>query len=475
MKSKLNIILLLLALSQFLVVLDASIINVALPAMNAALGFNPSSLQWVLTAYILTFGGFLMLGGRAADLFGRRRVLVSGVVGFTSISLLLGLSVSGEMLIALRALQGLAAAFMAPAALSILLTTFQEGHQRNKALSVMSGIGAGGAAVGVLLGGLLTEYFGWRSIFLVNVPIGLFITWGLMKYVPAHIKEERTSQLDLRGALLITTSLMALVYALTQVPETGWFSIATLGLLALSATIMAAFIVNERKVTHPLVPLSIFRVRNVSGANLAMLPVIAGAFGLFFFSSLYVQNVLAYSPALTGLSFLPAPVIIGLLSLYAPKLIARYGFKPLMLVGFSTLTIGMLVFSALDANSGYFTHLLPGLALLGLGVGLSFVALAVAATSGVPSHEAGLASGLFNTSQQLGGAIGVAILTAVSAAVTSAATSAGHGMVEASLLGYQRAFLLTAIFMGVALLIGIFMIQSPKKAAVAVRASVESA
>ncbi|HKX72698.1 MAG TPA: MFS transporter [Candidatus Saccharimonadales bacterium] len=458
-----TIILLLLALSQFLVVLDSAIINVALPAIKEALHFSDAALQWVVTAYILTFGGFLMLGGRTADLFGRRRVLVSGIAGFTVFSLLLGLSQNSEMLITLRALQGLSAAFMAPAALSILLTTFKEGHERNKALSIWSVVGSGGAAAGVFLGGILTEYLGWQWNFFVNVPLGILTIWGIMKFVPAHMQEAKDRHLDFPGAALVTSGLMALVYALTQAPETGWTSTSTLLPLGLSILLLIGFLVNESRVKHPLVPLNIFKTRNVTGGNLIMLPVMAGGLGLFFFSSLYIQNVLQYSPVMSGLSFLPIPIIIGLVSTRSPKLIERFGFKALMVTGVSLTALGTLLLSFLGAESSYVFHLLPAFILMGVGLGLSFVSVTIAATSGVKPEQSGLASGLINTSQQIGGALGIAILAVVASTGAAAGVASGMTELQASLQGYQQAFFWAAMLMVAALFVAIFVIRQPKK------------
>lgn len=454
-------ILLLLATTMFLVVLDSAIVNLALPAIKDALGFDTSTLQWVLTAYILTFGGFLMLGGRTADLYGRRRILLIGVAGFTLTSLLLGLANSEAMFIMLRALQGLAAAFMAPTALSILLTTFQEGDERNKALSVWSMVASGGAAAGVFLGGLLTQYLGWRWCFFVNVPIGIAAIAGIMKYVPAHIQESKDKNLDLPGAILVTGGMVALVYGLTLAPESGWTNPMTLSMLALSILLLGAFLWNETKAKHPLVPLSIFRIRNVSGANLMMVPVVAGALGMFYFSSLYIQNVLQYSPVMSGLAFLPIPIIIGIVSMRAPRLLGRFGFKPLLVVGVILITIGIFLLSLVSADSSYILHLLPAFALLALGFGVTFVSVTVAATAGVPGEEAGVASGLINTSQQVGGALGLAILAVIASAATTAGLDSGQTPLAASMLGYQQAFLAASGLMLLALIIAIFVIRTP--------------
>lgn len=460
MKAKPTMILLLLALSQFVVVLDSAIITVALPAIKEALNFDASGLQWVLTAYVLTFGGFLMLGGRTADLFGRRTVLAAGMAGFTLTSLLIGLSQSSEMIIAMRALQGLTAAFMSPAALSILLTTFSEGHERNKALSVWSMVASGGAAAGVFLGGLLTQYLGWRWNFFVNVPIGIITLIGILKFVPAHIKEAADKHLDLPGAVLVTTGLMTLVYALTEASKLGWTDGGTLIPLGLSIALLAGFIFNETKVKHPLVPLSIFRIRNVTGANLIMLPVVAGALGVFYFTSLYIQNILHYPPLIGGASFLPIPIIIFIMSKIAPKLLGKYGYKPLLIAGTSSVALAMLVLSTLGTDSSYWFHLLPAFVLIGVGMGLSFVSITVAATAGVPANESGLASGLINTSNQIGAALGIAVLAVVANGVTSGALSRGVGDTAATLQGYQYAFVTAAGIIIIGLLVAIFVLKN---------------
>lgn len=459
-----KIILWLLALTQFLVVLDSAIINVALPAIQEALHFEQTALQWIITAYILAFGGFLMLGGRAADLYGRRRVLTVGVIGFTICSLLLGLAQTSTQLIVLRALQGLAAAFMSPAALSILLTTFKEGHERNKALSVWAIVASGGAAVGVFLGGLLTQYLGWRWNFFVNVPIGIFAVMGILKYIPAHIEELKDKKLDMPGAVLVTSGLMALVYALAEASRVGWTQPETFIPFCLSAMLLASFIYNEKRAPHPLVPLSIFKIRNVVGGNLIMLPVVAGAMGMFFFVSLYVQNVLQYSPVLTGACFLPVPILIGIVSNRTPRLLARFGFKPLLVTGTALLAVSVFILSLLSVDSSYWFHILPAFVMMGVGMGLSFVSMTVAATSGVPSQQAGLVSGLINTSQQIGAALGVAILAVVANVGIAAGYAAGMNDVAAQVQGYRQAFLMSTVLLIIAFAVAIFAIKKPAAA-----------
>lgn len=462
-KNQKNVILLLLSLTMFLVVLDSAIVNVALPAIKTSLGFDDASLQWVLTAYIIAFGGFLMLGGRTADLFGRKRVLTYGVLGFTISSLLIGLSQSSEMMIIMRALQGLSAAFMAPTALSILLTTFEEGHERNKALSIWGLVASGGAASGVFLGGLLTQFLGWEWCFFVNVPVGFLAIYGINKFIPAHTKESKDKNLDIPGAILITLGLISLVYSLTLASEAGWTHGGTLTWLGTSIILLSAFIFNETKAPHPLVPLGIFKNRNLSGGNLIMLPIVAGALGQFFFLTLYIQNILQYSPVVTGLSFLPVPLIIGTLSYNAPKLMQRFNVKHLLIAGTICVTLGVFLFSFLNENSSYWTHLLPAFIIMAFGFGLSFVSITVAATNGIPPHEAGLASGLLNTSQQVGGALGLAVLSVVAHNVTAGALAAGQTVEAASLLGYQRVFLTASSMMLLSVIIAIFVIQTPKK------------
>lgn len=451
------LILALLAVAQFMVVLDSAIVNVALPALEKALHFDPASLQWVVTSYTLAFGGFLLLGGRASDLYGRRRVLLAGIIGFTVFSLAIGLAQSSVLVIILRALQGLAAAFMSPAALSIVLTTFKEGKERNTALGVWSAVASGGAAAGVLLGGILTQYFGWEWNFFINVPVGIAVFFGIRKYVPAHIQEESDKNLDVPGAVLVTGGLISLVYALVEAPAWGWTSFNTIGLLVLSTVLLAGFIVNESKAKHPLMPLSIFKIRNVSGANLMMVPVTAGLMGMFFFVSLYIQGTLHYSPLLTGLSFLPIPILIGISSTLAPRLVAKVGFKPLLITGTALLTVGTFLLSFVSVEGSYLVNVLPGLLIMALGAGITFVSVSVAATSGVPSHEAGLASGLLSTSQQMGGALGLAILSGVATAAASAQT--GMPLAEASVAGYRAAFLAASVFTAIALLVALFVIR----------------
>jgi len=456
-------ILVLLAMAQFIVVLDTSIVNVALPAIQKALHFSTSSLQWTVTAYTLAVGGFLLLGGRAADLYGRRKVFLIGLGLFALASLADGLAQSGGMLIASRAVQGLAGALMSPAALSIVLVTFKEGAERNKALAVWGAVASGGAAAGMLLGGILTEYLNWRWNFFVNVPVGATIFVLAMRALPKHESEARDNSLDLPGALSITGALMSLVYGLTQAPNHGWLSGSTLAFFASSAALLAFFIWNERRAKHPLVDLSIFKVRNVTGADLLQIFMMASLFSVFFFTSLYIQTILGYSPVKTGLSFLAIPVVIAIAATNAPKLIAKFGYKRVLTVAPLFVVASMLLLAQLPLKGNYFVNILPGFVLMGLGLGLSFVSTTIAATSGVKPTQSGLASGLLNTSQQIGGALGLAILSGVvAAAVKNKLPAVMNGQISAAsatLHGYHLGFYVASGFALIASLTAVFVLK----------------
>ncbi len=355
-----NLVLLIVAVAQFIVVLDTSIVNVALPSIYRSLQFTSTSmLQWVVSAYTLAFGGFLLLGGRAADLYGRRKMFISAVTAFAIFSLLTGLAQNSTQIIVLRALQGLAAAFMSPAALSIVLTTFKEGKERTKALSVWGAVAAGGAAVGVLLGGILTQYLDWRWNFFVNVPIGLGIAVAAYLYVPDSKADLDHSKLDLPGAILVTSGLMVLVYAFTKAPSYGWTNSTTLGLFAVSAALLAGFIFNESRSKHALMPLSIFKIANVSAANAAQLPITAAMFSMFFFVTLYVQNVLGYSPVMSGLSFLPITFVIGGISVMMQHVIGRIGYKKPLVVAPLLIALGLFLLAHLSVGGSYWTDVFP--------------------------------------------------------------------------------------------------------------------
>jgi EmrB/QacA subfamily drug resistance transporter len=412
-------ILVLLALAQFMVVLDVSIVNVALPAIKHAFNMQTSSLQWVVTAYTLAFGGFLLLGGRAADLYGRKKLFIIGTAMFGLASLVNGFSHSGSMLIIMRAVQGLSAALMSPAALSIVLVTYKEGHERNTALSVWGAVASGGAAAGLLFGGIITQYLGWRWNFFVNIPVAIGVIIAARRLLPAHESEETHNELDLPGAISITGALMTLVYALVEAPSKGWTSHSTLIILGISFWLFLYFIYHESVAKHPLVPFRIFRIRNVTGANMVQMPIVAGMFSAFFFISLYAQTVLGYSPVKTGVGFLAVPISIAISATNIPRLVKRVGFKPILMVAPLVVATALFYLSHVRVGGNYWHDLFPGFVLLGLGMGANFIAITIAATSGVPPRESGLASGLLNTSQQIGGAIGLAILTGVASSAAA--------------------------------------------------------
>lgn len=474
------LILIVLALAQFMVVLDSSIVNVALPAIQKAFHMQESTLQWLVTAYTLAFGGFLLLGGRAADLYGRRKLFMIGTAVFGLASLIDGLAPSGGVLIALRAAQGLAAALMSPAALSIVLVTYREGHERNTALSVWGAVASGGAAAGVLLGGVITQYLGWRWNFFINVPVAIAVVLAAWRLVPAHESEETHNELDLPGAVSITGALMLMVYGLVEAPSHGWTAHSTLSYFIIAAALFAYFVINERRSKHPLVPFDIFRIRNVTAANLVQMPIIAGMFSTFFFTSLYAQTVLGYSPVKTGLCFLVVPLCIAISAINAPHLVKKVGFKPILVVA-PLITAGALFYLAHVRVGGNFVHdLLPGFVLMGLGMGATFISITIAATSGVTGRESGLASGLLNTAQQIGGAIGLAVLTGVA---TSAATSYFKHLktaptkltpLAAQVHGFHAAFYIASCFMIGASVLAAVLIKQQKVSASDMEAAMAS-
>ncbi len=447
----------LVAIAQFMVVLDNAITNVALPSIQKQLGFSTENLQWVVTAYALAFGGFLLLGGRAADLFGRRRTLLAGMIAFTAFSFLIGISQEPWQLITLRAFQGLSGAFMSPAALSIVLVTFRDGPERNKALSYWTLASTGGAAIGLLLGGILTQFFGWEWNFFINVPIGIIMAILITRYVPVHEKEEGEQKMDVAGAGLVTGSLMLFVLAFSQAPLWGWLSVSTLSALGIAVALLVGFVINEARVRRPLVPLGIFKIRNVAGANLIMAPLFASMLSSFFLLTLYLQGTLHLDPLLTGLAFIPFPVTLALVAKQMPRLVARYGFRRFLIIGPLVVVAGMIYLTGLHADSSYALGILPAAIILPLGIGMTMMPTIAAATSGVPAHESGLASGLISTSQQMGGALGLSVLSGVAASVT--ANSLNLGPAQAVLNGYHVAFLGSAGFMVVAALVAIFVIR----------------
>jgi EmrB/QacA subfamily drug resistance transporter len=413
------LVLVLVCLAQFMVILDATIVNVALPSIQADLDFTQGDLQWVINSYTLVFGGFLLLGGRAGDLFGRKRLFLAGVVVFSVASLLNGLAQSGEMLIIARALQGLGAALVSPAALSIVTTTFAEGEERGKALGVWSAIAAGGGAFGLLLGGILTDLLTWEWIFFVNVPIGIATFVLSMRYVPESVAPERPETVDLPGAVSVTAGLMVLVYAIVKAQDFGWGDERTLGLGAIALALLATFVVIELRSPGPLIRMNIFRARPISGANVIMILVAGGMFAFFFLSSLYIQQVLGYSPLEAGLAFLPftAGIIVG--AAVTQVLAKRLAIHHVAIIGIVLASAGLALMAQADAAGTYLGNLLPAIIPMSIGMGMTFVPLTLIATTGVRASDAGLASGLFNTSQQVGGALGLAVLSTLAADKTS--------------------------------------------------------
>jgi EmrB/QacA subfamily drug resistance transporter len=434
----------LLASAQFVVVLDASIVNVALPTIGRALRFSQDNLAWVVNAYVLTFGGFLLLGGRVADLIGRRRVFMSGLVLFALASLAGGLSNSEGQLIAARAVQGLGAAILSPSALSIVTTTFRDGAERNKALGVWGAVAGSGGAAGVLLGGVLTDGLGWEWVLWVNVPIGLAAAALAPMLIAESRSESETRHFDVLGALTVTGGLSLLVYTLVDAVNSGWGSTKTIVLLVVSAALIALFVVIELRSRAPLVPFRIFRLRTLTGANVVGLLVGASLFSMFFFISLYMQQVLHYSAIKAGLSYLPLALSIILSAGIASVLVTRVGFKPVLAAGLAFVAAGLAWFSQVSVGGSFASDVVGPSLLAAIGLGLSFVTGTIAAVAGVEERDAGLASGLINTSQQVGGALGLAVLATVANSRTESILKAATGApdrVNALNEGFQSAFL----------------------------------
>jgi EmrB/QacA subfamily drug resistance transporter len=433
--------LVLLSAAQFVVVLDASIVNVALPTIGKALDFSQENLSWIVNAYVLTFGGFLLLGGRTADLLGRRRVFMAGLMLVAVASLAAGFAATEGQLIAARAAQGLGAAIISPAALSIVTTIFSDGAERNKALGVWGAVAGSGGAAGVLLGGILTDGLGWEWVLWVNVPVSL-IAFAL---TPRLIAESRASgearAFDVAGAVTVTAALSILVYAVVDAERSGWGSSKTIGLLGLAAVLLAAFVAIELRARKPLVPFSIFRIRTLTGANIVGLLVGASLFSMFYFISLYMQQVLGYSAIHAGLSYLPLALTIMASAGIASGLVTKFGYKPILAAGLLFIVAGLGWFSQVSVGGGFTTDILGPSLLAAVGLGFSFVTTTIAAVSGVKEEESGLASGLINTSQQIGGALGLAVLSSIATSRTGDVLAGGSGLKEALTDGFQAAFL----------------------------------
>ncbi|HEX3255885.1 MAG TPA: MFS transporter [Gaiellaceae bacterium] len=430
----------LVCVAFFMTILDVSIVNVALPSIGEALDFSRENLQWVISAYAITFGGFLLLAGRAADLLGRRRVFMVGVGVFTAASLVCGLANTEGVLIASRAVQGLGAAIVSPAALAIVTTCFREGPERNKALGIWGAVGGSGAAVGVLMGGILTKYLGWEWIFFVNVPVGIAVLSLTLSLVNESRIEVAKRRYDVAGALSVTSGLALLVYTISKAPDVGWGSARTIGLLILAAVLLIGFVIIEMRVEQPLMPLRIFNVRTVAGANIVGLILGAVVFANFFLLTLYVQQVLGYSALKAGLTFLTTAGTAVVSAGVAQALVTRVGVKPILAIGLALMTVGMLWYTQISVGGSYVSDLLVGYLAVGIGIAFSFVPVTIAALAGVAEHEAGLGSGLINTSQQIGGAIGVAIASTIATSHFTTLVKEGTSPPEALTSGFAWAF-----------------------------------
>jgi EmrB/QacA subfamily drug resistance transporter len=436
-----------LCLGDLMIVLDTTIVNVALPSIRTDLGFSEASLAWVVNAYVLTFGGFLLLGGRLGDLFGHRRLFLIGITLFTAASLACGIATSQEFLVGARAVQGIGGAIVAAVALSLIMTLFTEPSERAKAMGVIGFVAAGGGSVGVLLGGVLTDVLNWHWVFLVNLPVGIAVFALCLVLLPSGRGLATAARLDVGGAVTVTASLMIAVYAIVNGNEKGWTSGQTLGLLAVAAALMAVFLAIEARVREPLVPLRLFRLRNVATANVVGVLWSAAMFAWFFLSALYLQLVLGYSSLEVGLAFLPATLIMGSFSLgLSAKLVMRYGIRGPVAVGMLLVAIGLALFARAPVDGSFVIDVLPSMVVLGLGVGMAMNPVLLAAMSDVEPSESGLASGLVNTSFMMGGALGLAVLASIAASRAEGSTGSGDEHLAALTAGYHSAFIVGAVF-----------------------------
>jgi EmrB/QacA subfamily drug resistance transporter len=443
-----------------MIVLDVTIVGVALPSIREDLGFSETSLAWVVNAYLLTFGGFLLLGGRLGDLFGHRRLFVAGVALFTAASLACGLANSQGMLIGARAVQGLGGAIVSAVALSLIVTLFTEPGERAKAMGVFGFVAAGGGSIGVLLGGILTDAITWHWIFLVNVPIGIAVVALSFVVLPGARGVTEKVRLDVAGAVTITASLMVAVYAIVNGNDVGWTTARTLGLLAIAVAILALFLWIESRVAAPLVPLGLFRLRNLAISNVVGILWSAGMFAWFFLSALYLQLVLGYSPLQVGLAFLPGNIIMAVFSLgLSARIVMRFGIRAPLGIGLGLAAVGLLLFARAPVDGTFVVDVLPSMILLGIGAGMAFNPVLLAAMGDVPQHEAGLASGVVNTAFMMGGALGLAVLASLAASRTTSLEDGGSSELAALAGGYHAAFLAGAVFAAAAGAIGGFLLR----------------
>ncbi len=439
--------LIVLCLGDLMIVLDVTIVGVALPSIRADLGFGESSLAWVVNAYTLTFGGFLLLGGRLGDLYGQRRLFLGGIALFTIASLACGLAASQAMLVAARAIQGLGAAVVAAVALALIMTLFTEPGERAKAMGVIGFVAAGGGSIGVLAGGVLTDLLSWHWIFLVNVPVGIAVIALSLAFIPATRGGARETRLDVAGAVTVTASLMLAVYAIVNGNEVGWTAARTLGLLGASAALLMLFLAIEARAPSPLVPLGLFRHRNLSTANVVGILWSAAMFAWFFMAALYLQRVLGYSPLEVGLAFLPANLIMGAFSLgLSARLVMRFGIKPPLVTGMTVVALGLALFARAPVDGVLLVDVLPSMLILGIGVGTAMNPVLLAAMSDAPPDQAGLASGVVNTAFMMGGALGLAVLASLAASRSGSLLGGGASEAAALTGGYQLAFLVGAVF-----------------------------
>jgi EmrB/QacA subfamily drug resistance transporter len=454
-----------LCLGSLMIVLDATIVNVALPSIREDLGFSETSLAWVVNAYLLTFGGLLLLGGRLGDLYGHRRLFIYGITLFTLSSLVCGLSGTQGVLVAARAVQGVGGAIASAVSLSLIMTLFTETNERAKAMGFFGFVASGGGTLGVLLGGVLTDSLSWHWIFLVNVPIGIVVCALCLRLIPAGVGAGG-GRLDVPGALSVTAALMVAVYAIVNGNDNGWTSFETLGLLGLAALLLALFLVIESRVSAPLMPLQLFRHRNVATANVVGVLWAAAMFAWFFLSALYLQLVLGYSPLEVGLAFAPSTIIMGAFSLgLSAKLVIRYGYRPPLAVGLTLAAIGLLLFARAPVDGEFVVDVLPSMVLLGFGAGMAFNPVLMAAMNDVDPSEAGLASGVVNTSFMMGGALGLAVLASVAASRTDSLRDSGDGALQALTGGYHTSFIIGALFALTAAAVGSALLRSGRPAA----------
>ncbi len=451
-----------LCLGDIMIVLDSTIVNVALPTIRESLGFSETGLVWVVNAYLLTFGGFMLLGGRMADLYGQRLLWLAGIVVFTAASAVCGLAVSQEMLVVARAVQGLGGAVVAAVALSLIMSLFPDGPERVKAMGYYGFVMAGGGSVGVLLGGLLTGALDWRSIFLVNLPIGALVFFLSLKLIPDAKTEGGSRSLDIGGAVTITASLLLAVYAVVNGEQAGWMSLETLGMIGGAVALLLAFLVIESRVTAPLVPLGLFRLRNIAVSNVIGVLWAAAMFAWFFLSALYMQLVLGYSPMQVGLAFLPSNLIMGAFSYsLSAWTVNRFGIRRPLAAGLGLAALGLALFAMAPADGSFVMHVLPAMLLLGVGAGMAFNPVLLAAMSDVEPKDSGLASGIVNTAFMMGGSLGLAVLASLAAAATKGALGAGVGAPEALTAGYSLAFWVGAACAGVGALLGLLLRERP--------------